>query len=172
MTRGSIRVWAKAVAALAALLLTAQAPSPKVERIEVARPGTYEIEVRGAVPDMSVATGNRVEAKAYKSLKVGNAVEAQVGTVIGAELTIVGSPRRAKVPLKVVWRYPAPGLTNPDSKETKTTDEYFDIQLVGEKFPIFWGLTQDWHLVPGTWTLEVWHFDRKLVTQLFEVKKP
>ncbi len=67
----------------------------------------------------------------------------------------------------MVWRYPAPGLTNPDSKETKTTDEYFDIQLVGEKFPIFWGLTQDWHLVPGTWTLEVWHFDRKLVTQLF-----
>ena len=49
----------------------------------------------------------------------------------------------------MVWRYPAPGLTNPDTKETKTTDEYFDIQLIGETFPIFWGLTQDWHLVPG-----------------------
>ncbi len=157
---------------LGALLLTAQAPAIKAERIEVTRPGTYEIEVRGAVPDQAVATGNRVEAKAYKSLKVGADVPATVGTVIGAELTVVGSPRRGKVPLKVVWRYPPPGLTNPQTKETRNTDEYSDVQLIGEKFPVFWGLTQDWHLVPGTWTLEVWHADRKLVTQQFQVTKP
>lgn len=158
--------------ALAALLLTAQAPTIKVERIEVSRPGTYEIEVRGAVPDQAVTTGNRVEAKAYKSLAVGAEIPAKAGTVIGAELTVIGTPRRGKVPLKVIWRYPPPGLTNPETKETRTTDEYSDVQLIGDKFPVFWGLTQDWHLIPGTWTLEIWHADRKLVTQQFQVTSP
>jgi hypothetical protein len=170
MTRRTTGVMA--AAALAALLLTAQAPAVKVERVDVARPGTYEIEVRGPVPDRAISTGNRVEAQAYKSLKVGTEISAKAGTIIGAELTIVGSPRRAKVPLKVVWRYPSPGLTNPDTKVTKTSDEYSDTQLVGEKFPAFWGLTQDWHLVPGTWTLEVWHGERKLVTQQFHLVRP
>ena len=50
-----------------------------------------------------------------------------------------------------IWseRYPKPGLTNPESKTTTTLDEYMDTQIIGETFSIFWGLTQDWHLVPG-----------------------
>ncbi len=169
MTRTAIGA---ALAAVAALGLMAQAPAVQVDRIEVARPGTFEIEVRGAVPDRAISTGNRVEAQAYKSLQVGTAVPLKLGTVIGAELTVAGSPRRGKVPLKVVWRYPAPGLVNPQTGEVKTSDEYADTQLVGEKFPVFWGITQEWHLVPGTWTLEVWHAGRKLVDQPFQVGKP
>jgi hypothetical protein len=169
-----------AAGALALLLLApgaalaqAKAPALKVERIDVARAGTYEIEVGKPIPDARVATGNRVEAKAYKSLKVGaKTIPARLGTVIGAELTIVGAPRRGKVPLKVVWRYPEPGLVNPESKSASATDEYNDTQLVGEKFPIIWGLTQEWHLMPGDWTLEVWHGERKLVTQVFTLVKP
>ena len=160
------------VAVVLSIAGPALAQSLKVERIEVARPGLYEIEVAKPIPDAGVATGNRVEAKAYKSVKVGPRIEARTGTIIGAELTIVGTPRRGKVPLKVIWRYPAPGLTNPDSKATKSSDEYTDTQLIGERFPIFWGLTQDWHLMPGTWTLEVWHGDRKLVAQEFQLTKP
>ena len=161
--------------ALLTLLLAgaASAQQPvKVERIEISRPGTYHIEVRGAVPDQAISTGNRVEAKAYKNLKVGTQVELRKGTIIGAEVLIVGAPRRGKVPLKVVWRYPEPGLTSPQTKATATADEYSDTQLIGEKFPVFWGLTQDWQLVPGTWTLELWHGDNKLATQQFELKKP
>lgn len=158
--------------ALAMLGGAALAQAVKVERIEVTRPGTYQIEVGKPIPDAGVATGNRVEATAYKNVKVGAGVEAKKGNVIGAELTIVGSPRRGKVPLRMVWRYPAPGLTNPETKATRTSDEYSDTQLIGEKFPVFWGLTQDWHLVPGTWTLEVFQGDRKLVTQEFQLTLP
>ena len=160
---------------LAATLLlagAAAAQAVKVDRIEVARPGTYEIEVGKPIPDAGVATGNRFQATAYKSVKAGADIPAKLGTVIGAELTIVGTPRRGKVPLKVVWRYPSPGLTNPDSKTAKTSDEYTDTQLIGEKFPVFWGLTQPWHIVPGTWTLEVWQGERKLVTQQFQLTAP
>lgn len=173
MTR---RMWTGfgGMASVMALLLPAPvlAQSLQVDRVEVVRPGVYEIEVGKPIPDAGLATGNRVEATAYKNVKVGTQIPARLGTVIGAEFTIVGSPRRAKVPLKMVWRYPEPGLTNPATKVTKTTDEYADTQLVGEKFPVFWGMTQDWHLVPGTWTLEVFHGDRKLATQQFRIERP
>jgi len=159
------------VAAIALLAAPALAQSIKVERIEVTRPGIYEIQVGKPIPDAGVATGHRVEARAYKNVKVGTQIEARTGTVIGAEVTIVGTPRRGKVPLRVVWRYPAPGLTNPETKTTTTSDEYADTQLIGEKFPIVWGLTQDWHVVPGTWTLEVFQGDRKLVTQEFQLSQ-
>ena len=109
--------------------------------------------------------------RAYKNLRTGTQIDAKAGTVIGAELTIVGAPRRGKVPIKVVWRYPSPGLINPETKSARTEDEYTDVQLVGETFPVFWGLTQEWHLVSGTWTLEVWHGERKLVEQQFQISK-
>jgi uncharacterized protein (DUF58 family) len=144
------------ILAVLAAATSAFAQAVKVERIEVARPGIYEIEVGKPIPDAGV----------------GARIEARRGTIIGAELTIVGTPRRGKVPLKMIWSYPAPGLTNPDTKTTKTTDEYADTQLIGEKFPVFWGLTQDWHLVPGIWTLEVWQGERKLLTQTFELVAP
>jgi hypothetical protein len=162
------------IGAAAALVLgpSALALTVTVERIDVTRPGVYEIEVAKPIADARVATGVRVEARAYKNTKIGTRIDAKLGTVIGAELTLVGSPRRGKVPLKVVWRYPEPGLTNPETKVTKKSDEYTDVQLIGDKFPVFWGLTQDWHLVPGTWTLEVWQGDHKLVTQTFDIVRP
>jgi hypothetical protein len=60
-----------------------------------------------------------------------------------------------------MWRYPEPGLINPATKMTKTVDDNSD-----------WGSTQDWHLVPGTWTLEVWESECKLVTQQFQLIEP
>jgi hypothetical protein len=143
-----------------------------VERIEITRPGVYEIQTHGSVSDQSISTGSKVEVRGYKNLQSGSRIHARAGTVIGAELNIVGTPRRAKVPIKVVWRYPAPGLTNPDTKVAKTVDEYVDTKTIGEKFPVFWGLTQSWHLVPGTWTLEIWHGERKLGAQSFEITVP
>ena len=165
-------------ATVALLFLTpvgqAQAPAPAatVERIDVTRPGIYEIRSSAPVQGYAVSTGNMVKITGYKNVSVGTKIEANRGVVIGAELIIVGAPRHAKVPIKVVWHYPQPGLTNPESKTTTTLDEYTDTQIIGETFPIFWGLTQDWHLIPGTWTLEVWQGERKLATQQFQLTKP
>lgn len=168
----SVRRWTLAAALVVAGVSAAPAQAPKVDRIDVLRPGIYQIEVRGAIEDKSVTTGNRVEAKAYKNLKVTTLIPAKLDTVIGLELVIVGAPRRAKVPLKMVWRYPEPGLLNPQTGLAKTSDEYSNTQQVGEPFPVFWGLMQEWELVPGVWTLEVWHGNRKLAAQEFNIVKP
>ena len=122
------------------------------------------------MPASRPATGSR--PRPTRASRSAAQIPAKLGTVIGAELTIVGAPRRGKVPLRVVWRYPAAGPHQSGEQGHQDSDEYADTQLVGEKFPVFWGLTQDWHLVPGAWTLEVWHGERKLVSQPFQVVKP
>jgi hypothetical protein len=151
----------------------AQAPDQAVtvERVEVIRPGIYEIRSSAPEQGNAVSTGNMVKITGYKNVSVGTKIKAS-GVVIVAEVIVVGAPRHAKVPIKVVWHYPQPGLTNPESKTTTTSDEYMDAQIINEKFPIVWGLTQDWHLVPGTWTLEIWQGERKLATQQFQLMKP
>jgi hypothetical protein len=169
------RNFIKAIGGAVALPVTARAQQPeatKIERIEVARPGLYEIQARNSMQDQSISTGHKVAVRGYKNLRTGTQIEAKIGAVIGAELTIVGAPRNAKVPIKVVWRYPAPGLVNPETKAAQASDEYSDVHQIGEKFPVFWGLSQDWHLVAGTWTLEVWQGVRKLVEQQFQLVKP
>lgn len=35
-----------------------------------------------------------------------------------------------------------------------------------------YGFDDPWELVPGTWTIELWHGDRKLATQSFTVVRP
>ena len=148
-----------------------QAETVRIDRIEVVQVGVYDIQAGISKEDQSVSTGHKVTVRVYKNLRTGTQIDAKAGTVIGAELTIVGAPRRGKVPIKVVWRYPPPGLINPETKIARTEDEYTDVQVVGETFPVFWGLTQEWHLVPGTWTLEVWHGEQKLVEQQFQISK-
>jgi Domain of unknown function (DUF3859) len=148
-----------------------QLETVRIDRIEVERPGVYDIQAGISKEDQSVSTGHKITVRVYKNLRTGTQIEAKAGTVIGAELTVVGVPRGGKVPIKVMWRYPPPGLINPETKSANTEDEYTDVQVVGESFPVFWGMTQEWHLVPGTWTLEVWHGERKLAEQRFQISK-
>ena len=148
-----------------------QLETVRIDRIEVERPGVYDIQAGSSNEDQSVSTGHKVTVRVYKNLWTGTQIDAKAGTIIGAEVIIVGAPIRGKVPIKVVWRYPPPGLINPETKSARTEDEYTDVQVVGETFPVSWGLTQEWHLVPGTWTLEVWHGERKLAEQQFQISK-
>ena len=90
-----------------------QAETVRIDHIEVERPGVYDIQSGISKEDQSVSTGHKVTVRVYKNLRIGTQIDAKVGTVIGAELTIVGAPRRSKVPIKVVWRYPPPGTHQP-----------------------------------------------------------
>ena len=94
-------------ATVALLVLTsvgrAQAPvqAVTVERIEVSRPGIYEIRASAPVQGHAVSTGNMVKITGYKNVSVGTTIEANRGVVIGAELIVVGTPRRAKFELVI-----------------------------------------------------------------------
>ena len=65
----------------------------RIDRIEVLRPGVYEIQAGTSKEDQSVSTGHKVAVRSYKNLRTGTQIDAKAGTVIGAELSIVGAPQ-------------------------------------------------------------------------------
>lgn len=87
------------------------------------------------------------------------------------QVHIVGKPAGAKAPIKVIWRYPQPGLKNPATGTTKFSDEYMDSRPLGESPVFYWNLAEEWTLVPGLWTLELSQDGRTLLVQDFVLSK-
>lgn len=68
--------------------------------------------------------------------------------------------------------YPSPGLRNPATGKTNIRGEYSEQKKLGTETLQGYGFEEDWELVPGTWTFEIWQDGRKLAEQSFTVVKP
>lgn len=49
---------------------------------------------------------------------------------------------------------------------------YNDTLNIGQSKIFHWTLSDEWTHVPGTWTLQLWKDDRRLVQQSFEMLEP
>ena len=82
-------------------------------------------------------------------------------------------PNGQTVTLRKVTRFPAPGLTNPETRKTTLSEAAPVTVRTGEpQGPFGFGLDHDWELVPGTWKIEFWLGDEKLAEQAFFLAKP
>ena len=72
--------------------------------------------------------------------------------------------------LRSVWKISEPGIVNPTNYTTSPA--------IRRRFPggdrhqprRGYGFDEPWEVVPGTWTLEIWQGDRKLLEKSFEIK--
>jgi len=147
---------------------TAQA-KVKVEPAQVLRTGIYTIGKTKTIEDKSISTGHHTEANTTITERT-TVITAKKGTVFGLGLLVRGSPRGATIPLQVVWRYPEPGLHNPETGITKTVDKYMTQEQLGKETTFYWSLGQEWQLVPGEWVFELWYGDRLLARQAFTLR--
>lgn len=158
---------------LAVGLSFAHAQSVRIDRVDVMRPGIFVAESKTkAITDKNISTGQRTETKSLRNIEVTTLIPARNDTFFGLEGVLVGSPKGERVPVRVVWRYPEPGLTNPQTGVTKYVDDYTDYRIIGDTFTYYWFLGNDWTLVPGVWTFELWYGDRRLVSQRFTLVRP
>ena len=151
--------------------LTVAQAQTRAEEGKVIRRGLYELGKLKTVDDPTISTGHRTEASKTTFKEHTMRIEAAADVVFGLDVVVSGSPRGARLPVRVVWRYPDPGLRNPDTGKTKHKDEYEDAVRLGEEHTYYWSLGADWQQVPGTWTFELWNRDRRLVKQDFTVVK-
>lgn len=135
------------------------------------RPGTYILQDRKNISDSSISTGNRSVSAGIENSEITTLITARTGTVFGAEFAAVGAPQGARVPVKIVWRYPQPGLKNPNGAAARLVDEYMGVLEIGRTSHFYWEIAQAWQIVPGVWTIEIWYADRKLASQNFTVVK-
>jgi Caspase domain len=149
----------------------APASSPRIDRLEDIKPGLVSLSKARTVKDSNISTGQRPDGGSPKIISVSKNISIKLGTTFGVQVRIVGKPVGVKVPIKVTWRYPQPGLKNPVTGTTKFIDEYLDSRPLGESPVFYWNLAEAWTLVPGVWTLELSQDGRTLLVQDFVLSK-
>jgi hypothetical protein len=158
--------------ALIAGLSCAQAQAPHVDRLDSVRAGIFSYDKLTASEGKDISTGKFVAASGLRIKQVTRNIPAELKTVFGIELRVVGSPNGKKAPITILWRYPDPGIKNPDTGTTKFFDEYVSYETIGKMTTFYWTLGNDYVLIPGKWVIELRQGDRKLLAQEFILSKP
>ena len=154
---------------LAALLVCGflpQAQAQSLQRIDIVSAGIVKLGKIKTIDNPSLSTESRTESNATLVRRT-TTIPGRKDTVFGAEAEFIGSPKGRKVEVRIVWRYPEPGLRNPATGKTTLVDEYSQARVIGERAWFYWNLAEEWTLVPGEWKFEIWQGDRKLATQNF-----
>jgi hypothetical protein len=99
-------------------------------------------------------------------------MEARKGLNFGFEYRLVGSPKGAKVTIRKVTIFPAPGLHDPKTVTLFVRDEYIESNVIGVPVLKAYRLDNDWEVVPGVWVQQIWFGEQKLAEQKFTLTKP
>ena len=111
---------------------------------------------------INTATGSNIRHTA--TLRT---IPAQIGTTFGFQFRIIGKPYDAPIDLRGVVKFPSPGMIVPSST-TPVPQDQFKIQTrIGEPAYFSYTIEDSFELVPGVWTMEIWHGDRRLGAQTF-----
>jgi hypothetical protein len=121
------------------------------------------IEERDAI-GIAEATGANIRLAA--TLRT---IPAQIGTTFGFRYRVVGRPNGTPVDLREIVIFPPPGIIPGRFSQPISQDEFSLHTRIGETSFASYTLEDSFELVPGTWTIEIWHGERKLGTQSFNV---
>ena len=162
--------------ALIALILLAAGPSlaqaQTVAGIDILDTGVVSLKDPKTIKDTSISTGTRTQSDATITRST-TTIEVAPDVVFGAKVRVRGQPNGTIARYRVVWKYPEPGLRNPNTGTTKLSDEFMDGQRLGSvKCCYCWKLGEEWTLVPGRWVVEFWDGERLLASQAFTLVKP
>ena len=90
------------------------------------------------------------------------------GVNFGFQYVAMGKPLGERTTLHFVVIYPAPGISKPGASSPITRDEYDEKVRIGVKGSFDgYELDNDWEMLPGVWTLEIWNGTNKLASQTF-----
>lgn len=169
---GPLGIAILAVAVLMAVARPSLGQPVRIDRIELLDVGLYRAERAGhmGVPGSVAGSINRLTSVTFYERTTR--VPAAVGVRFGLIFDLIGAPSGAVVPLRAIWRFPAPGLRDPRSGKVYTESVEDFPSPIGEPRQRGYGFDNDWELVPGEWTLEILHGQRRLLSQTFTVYRP
>ena len=98
-------------------------------------------------------------------------VPLRMGAQFGFRYRLDGGPAGAPVMLRRVTRFPAP-ITPDNGPPAQSVSEHNISMRVGATSYVGYGFDHPWELVTGTWSLEIWHGERLLIRQDFEIGAP
>ena len=159
------------VAILVAAPLAARAQDARVDRIDIVDKGIYAITTGEETPDANTPTGKISAVTSVRNIEATTAIRGHVGLEFGFQYTVVGAPAGVDVSLDIVNIYPPPGLVDPQDQKPMLESRYSRKKKIGEVVYLGYGFENDWEIVPGIWTFEIWYGGRKLAEQSFAVSR-
>lgn len=96
----------------------------------------------------------------------------QRGITFGIMVDIHGAKDGRERMLRKITRFPAPGLRNPQTGKTRPYSETLVTVRDGDLLHGLFTFDHAWEMVPGTWSIEYWLGDEKLIGKQFTVVKP
>jgi len=144
----------------------------RLDRIEVVSAGLFKSKIAKKVASPGSATGIRDVIGSEKLLRRTTEIKASLGVEFGLRYRIVGAPKGAKVPLKIVTIFPGEGVRNPKADKPTQREELNEDRPIGRVLYESYHFDHDWEMVPGTWSFEIWYDGKKLAEQKFTVTKP
>jgi hypothetical protein len=163
-----------ALASLVAVVLSAaqaRAQDMRVDRLEIVESGFYDAAkatVAGTTPSAGSVTGTVQELREIKLLP--EPPTTSVGIGFGVRFRSFGERDGERAMLRSVWTIPAPGIVNPTSGSTFRQSVAEFATTIGTSHLRGYSFDEPWEIVPGTWTLEIWQGDRKLLEKSFGIK--
>ena len=159
--------------ALALLVFTAGTAGAQPEQnVEVYEFGTYEASGSSYTHPPS-GQGIKIEGHdGYTHLETTRIIAAQLGARFGFRYRVIGTPPGEHAPLKMVWKFPPPGIVGSDPAHPVEVEIVEFDAASNDNYVITMSLESPSDLVAGIWTLEIWSGDQKLTEQNFEVLAP
>ena len=173
--RSNLHIPALAIAALVLFCVAdARAQDMHVDRLELLEAGFYDVAkatVAGTTPAAGTVTGAVQELRDVRLSPAPPAASARVGVGFGVRFRTFGARDGERAMLRSVWKIPPPGIVNPNDGKTYLESAADFATTIGTNHLRGYTFEQPWEVVPGTWTLEIWQGDRKLLEKSFEIKK-
>ena len=107
-----------------------------------------------------------------KHLETARTIIAQIGTQFGFRYRLVGTPSGAPLPIRIVAKFPAPGVMGKNNPKPVLQDDYYEFAVIGREDFLTWTFEKRTDLVPGIWSFEIWSGNRKLADEKFNIVLP
>jgi hypothetical protein len=172
LTMGDIMKWKSPLLfgfILLAVALPSDGHSQEVQRIQIESFGIYsagKVETQTARGNF----GRKYKSKKTSLIKQTTRVPVKRGLIFGFKYKLVGRPNGAKVQLlkKVIH----PPMRNPDTGRTFTVTESRLTKKIGKTEMTGWSFRLEWAMVPGTYTVQIFHKGHVLAQKRFTAYRP
>lgn len=141
---------------------------PKVTGIKVLEFGVYTSTVTSREKSPAIADGIKDRASDFKLVRKSTLVDARLGTSIGLQYVLKGSPKGAAVSIEVAVSHPA--MVNPETRESMTRSSATFERVIGEPEHALWSFDTPEGLVPGEYVIELVHEGKVLAQKAFRVR--
>lgn len=157
------------LAAFVLILVVATGARAQDIRVEVTEPGIYAAD-RAAQGRNSAGIGQSTVSNPKLAVST-HTIPAQRGVIFGFRYKVLGGSTGDDVELTKVTTFPPPGLRPPGSSAPVSKTERTIQTKIGETRFTPYILSDDYELVPGVWTIELWAGGRRLASENFTLTK-